>query len=156
MNEIPWLLPEAITFLDRFCNENKNAKILEFGMGGSSIWLEKRTDNLISVDHNKEWVNNTTAITNGKSKLNLLPRPYNTFCDSFDDNYFDLILIDGRDRVECIKSSIRILRPGGILMLDNSERTSYNEGKALLADWFESTYHYDGPNSWSTSWWRKP
>lgn len=45
--------------------------------------------------------------------------------DEFPNNHFDIVLIDGRSRPSCIKHSIRKLKVGGYLIIDNSERDYY-------------------------------
>ena len=50
---------------------------------------------------------------------------YVTQVDAFADNYFDLILIDGRARSSCLKHSTRKLKVGGQIILDNSDRDYY-------------------------------
>ena len=44
----------------------------------------------------------------------------------------DLVFIDGRHRVESIRQSMSLIKDGGILILDNSDRTDYNEAYTLL------------------------
>ena len=46
--------------------------------------------------------------------------------------YFDIIVIDGRDRVNCIKNSLRSLKNNGVIVLDDSEREEYIEGVQYL------------------------
>ena len=46
---------------------------------------------------------------------------------------FDLIVIDGRDRVNCAKYAITKLKDDGVVIWDNSEREKYNESFELLA-----------------------
>ena len=41
---------------------------------------------------------------------------------------FDIILVDGRKRVACIKSAVDYLSEKGGLILDNSERKEHKEG----------------------------
>ena len=45
---------------------------------------------------------------------------------------FDILVIDGRDRVNCIKNGIGALRPGGVVIWDNSDREEYRSGYDLL------------------------
>lgn len=43
-----------------------------------------------------------------------------------DNGSFDLIVVDGRSRVACTTRALELLKPhGGILVLDNAERTNY-------------------------------
>lgn len=158
MKTEPWLVPEANEFLKHFFEQNKNPHVLEFGVGGSTVWFSQKTTNLISVEHDEKWAIDVKNYIKTPTNINLLPRPYNNFCNQFPDNFFDLILIDGRERVRCITSSIRILKSGGILMLDNSERDYYQPGIKLLETWKRTTVKLiePPPSTWETSWWVKP
>ena len=57
---------------------------------------------------------------------------------AYNDNYFDLVMVDGRARPSCIKQSIPKIKPGGLLVLDNSDRAYYlKQTNALLEKNFE-------------------
>ena len=45
--------------------------------------------------------------------------------DEYPDEYFDIILIDGRARPSCIAHGMKKLKPQGYLVIDNSERGYY-------------------------------
>jgi len=62
---------------------------------------------------------------------------YCRFIDSFPDNYFDLIVIDGRARNSCILYAKKKVKKGGYILLDNSEIKEYDLGVAQLAPDFE-------------------
>ena len=53
----------------------------------------------------------------------------------YDDNYFDFVLIDGRSRVNCGLNAMPKLKPGGIFVLDNSERPRYRPLHEALNEW---------------------
>ncbi len=59
---------------------------------------------------------------------------YNKVKD-YPDNYFDFVLIDGRARVKCGLNAINKLKPGGIFVLDNSERPRYQPVHQALQSW---------------------
>lgn len=164
----PWLTEKAISFLDEFLNKNPDAKILEFGCGGSTIWFSKKTSKLVSIEHDKEWYNSVKSYIENNAECNqvdmrLIDRPYYGICDQFPDDFFDLILVDGRDRVKCVEKSIRILKKGGVLMLDNAERPWYAHVVTLLHNWQwhkttqeqPDAYHF-WYSGWQTHWWIKP
>jgi predicted O-methyltransferase YrrM len=50
---------------------------------------------------------------------------YASYIDQFNNNHFDVILVDGRSRASCIKHSIPKIKKGGWLVVDNSDRTYY-------------------------------
>src|SRR5450432_974123 len=47
--------------------------------------------------------------------------------DPFPDNYFDIIIVDGRSRPSCIQHGIPKLKKNGWLIIDNTERKYYTE-----------------------------
>ncbi|GAB5524172.1 MAG: hypothetical protein Roseis2KO_20440 [Roseivirga sp.] len=55
--------------------------------------------------------------------------------NSFEDDFFDFILVDGRARKSCALTAIDKLKRGGLLVLDNSERLRYKAVHDTLKDW---------------------
>jgi hypothetical protein len=47
---------------------------------------------------------------------------------AFPDGHFDVVLVDGRARPACLARAAPKVRPGGLLILDNSERAYYTAG----------------------------
>ena len=52
-------------------------------------------------------------------------RSYAQAINAFPDQYFDLVVVDGRARPSCILHARGKVKPGGILLLDQSERPYY-------------------------------
>ena len=167
LRPVPWLTEGAIAFLEQFLDQHPEAKVLEFGSGASTLWLSQRVSVLVSIEHSTPWYQTVQKALKrcGKRhvRLMLASLPYYTVCDQFPPGYFDLILIDGRYRRGCICHSIPILKRGGVLMLDNSERSYYKEGIDLIRGWEGSSALQASPDScgfwypgWTTSWWKKP
>lgn len=57
-------------------------------------------------------------------------RKYASSIDSYPDEYFDVILIDGRSRPACIIHAAPKVKKGGLIILDNADR-SYYVGSAI-------------------------
>ena len=51
------------------------------------------------------------------------------------DGSLDLVIVDGRARVDCVRSAIPKVRRGGFLLLDDTGRARYQPAIALLASW---------------------
>lgn len=51
-----------------------------------------------------------------------------------EDECFDIILIDGRDRVRCARNAVARLKEDGIIIWDNSERACYEDGDRFLRE----------------------
>lgn len=89
---------------------------------------------------------------------NLMFKEYVRVIDSFPDETFDLVVVDGRSRPACINHSVNKVRVGGYLMLDDSDREYYKLGMNLLSDWQNITFFGPGPYLkmlWGTSVWKK-
>lgn len=52
-------------------------------------------------------------------------RQYVTFIDRFPDHSFDIVMIDGRARTSCIKHAAPKIKKGGLLIVDNADRSYY-------------------------------
>lgn len=169
LRPVPWITEEAISFLESFLSKNPEARVLEFGMGASTVWIAKRTPHLVSVEHSDKWydfiINELTINTECYSvEAYLRNRPYSNICTLFSDNYFDLVLVDGRNRKACMRDAVRVLKPGGVMMLDNAERKWYQSAiQKLFKGWQFHRTIQNKPDScdffyknWQTNWWIKP
>jgi hypothetical protein len=151
-----WFTEEANGILSNFIlNYIPFVYAFEFGSGSSTKYLLDNCDLLCSIEHDPDWAKQTGA--------KLCERPYNNQIESFEDEFFHLIIIDGRDRVKCIESSIPKLKNGCFLILDNSEREYYQKGIDLIKDWNRIDCKQNRPDKygftypdWTTSFFRKP
>jgi len=133
LRDFPWWTPDAVKFVDGLLT--KDFEVLEFGCGGSTPWLCKRAKSVITVEHNPKWYDIVKRENIINLDIHLLDRPYNNFTEKFPDNYFDFIIVDGRDRVKCFGDSIRILKPGCWIGLDDASRERYSEAWKLVDNW---------------------
>lgn len=86
-------------------------------------------------------------------------RAYVQAIEAFPDHCFDLVLVDGRARASCLALCIGKVKPGGFIMLDNSDRPQYADATALLKDWDHQRFAGIGPNChfvWATTVWQAP
>lgn len=61
-------------------------------------------------------------------------RSYASAIDAWADGHFDLVLVDGRARPSCLKHALSKVRPGGLLVLDNSDRPYYTQRTGSLIE----------------------
>lgn len=79
--------------------------------------------------------------------------------DQHPDSHFDLIVIDGRARASCMPLARQEVRPGGYILLDNSERPYYADAMSLLAGFRRTDFFGFGPLAdtfWRTTIWKAP
>ncbi len=63
---------------------------------------------------------------------------FTAYCDAildYPEESFDFVLIDGRARVECALNAFSRIKPGGALILDNSEWEKYRPIFDAAPDW---------------------
>ena len=151
IRNVPWFVDGAVDFLDKQIQKGTIKKILEFGSGASTVWFSSRVDVLVSVEHNKEWHTKISNLITPRTGIDLRLReqPYNTVCEEpLPEKEFDLVVIDGRDRVACTQSACTFVRAGGFLMLDNSDMKAPWSPAIfdLLESWKKITWVQKGPD----------
>lgn len=65
--------------------------------------------------------------------------------DQYPDDYFDVILVDGRSRVACVTRAAAKIRKGGYLILDDAERERYKEATSFLNSLHWTLRAFSGP-----------
>lgn len=127
------------------------AKVFEFGSGTSTKWLEQMSSMVISVEHDLNYFSSLYKYHHETvANINIIfqETPYNKVIEKYNDEIFDLILVDGRNRQACIRSAIPKLKSGGWLVLDNSERDYYKPAIDMMADWQQSTQKQENPDKY--------
>ena len=68
--------------------------------------------------------------------------------DQFPDEFFDLVVVDGRARPSCIAHAVNKIKKGGYLLVDNSERNHYFPSlKQFTSNW--KRHDFMGPVPYS-------
>ncbi|MDX6500276.1 MAG: hypothetical protein QOG23_3536 [Blastocatellia bacterium] len=134
----PFLAPAAIRFLDAALPRDGIG--LEWGSGRSTQWFASRLARIVVVEHDSKWYEEVreqlgeTLLKKVDYRLIRLehspeeptrpvydPVPhYVSFVDEFADGYFDFIEIDGHYRQACVRAALPKLKPGGLLLVDDT------------------------------------
>jgi hypothetical protein len=130
---LPWVTYPFIHFIANRLQPSFN--IFEFGSGNSTLYYGKKVATIDSVENDLFWYDKIKGTMPPNVTLFYceLQRggDYCKYATSTQKNY-DIIIVDGRDRVNCCKESIKALSPTGILVLDDTERVDYKEGIDFL------------------------
>lgn len=126
---IPWFTYPAIEILyDRL---NEKMSVFEFGSGNSTLFFAERVRQVISVEHNKDWYYKISKQAAANSKIIYAKADHpNEYLDvlKMSNQKFNIIIIDGIFRNECLIESISYLSENGVIILDDSERLEYSMG----------------------------
>ena len=142
-------------------------RVFEWGAGGSTLFFAARAASVTTIEHDAEWFSHVEralrkhAATNVTLRLSppvpvpVVPEMYRSTdpryvdlsfeayartIEAFPQECFDVVVVDGRARPGCMKHAVRRVRPGGCLVLDNSDRDVYNAGRPFVAGWTEFVF----------------
>lgn len=130
---IPWVTYSFIDFIkERLHN---NLTVFEYGSGNSTLFYAKKVKRVVSVEHDNAWykkIVNEKAANAEMIFTKLEPNGEYSQKTKLLNEKFDIIIVDGRDRVNCCKHSVDALTENGVLVLDDSERGDYKEARIFL------------------------
>lgn len=132
---LPWVTYSFIDFIKT--RLNKDLKIFEYGSGSSTLFYAKRVLKVVSVEHDETWYNKIVKSkpANAEMIFSKLERggEYSKKAAALGEK-FDIVIVDGRDRVNCCINSVKALTPSGVIVLDDSERKDYEKAVIFLKD----------------------
>lgn len=157
----PWINGRCVDFLLRFEHAMRSWSVFEYGSGLSTVWFAKRCKEMVTVDENRLY---HQAVLNElmKNKIsNVLPlwrenyghvdlkcTPYSEAINE-DNRQYDLIIIDGRNRVMCALNALRHLKPKSWLLIDNTNWPKMQRLNALLNELSYDKHVF--PRDWQAS-----
>jgi tRNA A58 N-methylase Trm61 len=133
--EIPWFTYPSVAFLDK--RVQKGLKIFEYGSGASSIYFQKKGAELYSVEYDQTWYEKLKQSIIEPNKIYFVAyseKSAEAYINAIDTPgiQFDVVVIDGRARVECCRKAVDSLNASGVLILDDSERKRYAECFSIM------------------------
>jgi predicted O-methyltransferase YrrM len=145
--DVPWLTRDAVGVLCTALRPSDRG--LEYGSGRSTRWLADRTSGLVSVEADHEWystVRTQLASARLAAKVDYRFIPANDLRD--DDPHraaylavaetlprasLDYVLVDGLYRDECAVRAVDLVKPGGLLIVDNANWFIPNHSRSPLS-----------------------
>jgi predicted O-methyltransferase YrrM len=117
----------------------ESMEVFEFGSGGSTVFLARKVMHLTCVEDSEEWIGSVSAEVrrSNLSNVNILARPFDfgrteefessSYLNALQGRSYDLIVVDGQEhaakvRPQCFWRAERFIRPGGVIVLDDSWR----------------------------------
>lgn len=180
---VPLVTYGALEWLE--AHLDPDARVFEWGSGASTLYLAARVGELVSVEHDPVWHHRVGAALkergiDGCRQVLAEPEPsgpetppelvsgrrrwrglsferYVASIDGHPEGHFDLVCVDGRQRVACGLRALSRIRPDGHLLLDNADRDDYAPLRTALAGCEVHDFDGLGPGQarpWRTTVWR--
>jgi hypothetical protein len=174
---LPWLNLELIDLLERRLASRPH-DVFEWGSGGSTVFFGERARRVVSVEHDQRWAglvreelgrrdirtvtlrhvppdsdsNRWTGEVGAPlraAKLNAF-ESYIRAGQAAPGGLFDLILVDGKARLECLAQAPGMLAPDGLIVLDDTDMPGRLASARLVVpppSWVERLTVGPGPAS---------
>jgi len=163
------MIYREIEIIEALLKRIQPPKVLEWGSGYSTLYFPKfikRNNMWIAIEHNKNWFMRIKELNhNPNVKLIFIPPNHLPYTDLHEDgsysdfkNYiefpnrfknFDLILIDGRARKDCLAKAYNLISDKGTVILHDANRKYYLEPCKLYKNQvFFNDYRKDGGGIW--------
>lgn len=151
---LPWYTK---SFLDELVTwDLKDKVVFEYGCGASTLWWAANARLVYAVESDPDW---HAAVTETYPNNCVVARPldlkdYVGSIKHMHDGFFDIIVIDGIRRDECVPIALRSLNPKGVLIFDNwmqpSVEVQREETQRLLLALPHKIYKQTGHPDWQT------
>ncbi|CAD5969217.1 class I SAM-dependent methyltransferase [Planktothrix agardhii] len=130
---IPWYTYPAIEFLED--KVKPDFKVFEFGSGQSTLWWSERVSEVISIESDPNWFQeiNSKMPNNVQLFLKENETEYAEMIKQFPLDYFDVIIVDGANRNQCLELSLNHIKEAGLIIFDNTDDYNYDSSVQLLA-----------------------
>ncbi|MBI5142058.1 MAG: FkbM family methyltransferase [Nitrospirae bacterium] len=128
-NVIPWMNYPVLEFLAN--RLEKDFHLFEFGSGYSTGFYARLVNRVTSVEYDASWFRLVKDTLPENVALIYKEKDVDgEYCRVIRStgNKYDVVVVDGRDRVNCIKQAIGALTDRGVILLDDSQRDEYREG----------------------------
>jgi hypothetical protein len=119
---IPWFTYPAIDFLSQL--DLAGRTVFEWGSGASTLFWAGRARSVVSVESEPEWHQRVASTAPSNVELLLVSREVEEYAGAIRGHgRFDVIVVDGtgESRPRCCELALEHVRPGGIVILDNSD-----------------------------------
>lgn len=136
---LPWYSYPAIEFIESLLQSKDldRFSVFEYGAGKSTSFYADYGVSLIrSVESNPEWFSLVDAAVGDYNNVDLLFRDLGAASTAIKETSekYDLVVIDGRMRVDCVFNCVENLKDNAIVLLDNSDRPKYGTAIRYLQD----------------------
>ncbi len=162
---IPWLTFGAIRKIRQLLPSQPN--VFEFGSGHSTRWWLEQGARLFSVEDHAGWYEllDSDLKARGFRDYQLILAPtleqYLGALEKIEPASQDLILVDGAHRRNCVSAAVPYVKPGGLLVVDNTDWHWFREHpiEGIPSQWAKFAYPGYGPmigHPSETTIWQRP
>ena len=132
---LPWMNLSVVKLLEGRLSPEMS--LFEFGSGYSTQFYARLVKHVVSIEYNQKWIDEIEPTLPDNATIEYVPNDVDgayARAASGRDRAFDVVVVDGRDRVHCVKRSVDALSDDGVMILDDSHRERYREAFDFLGE----------------------
>lgn len=133
----PWWCESAVNLTKSKIVHTPNIRVFEWGAGNSTLFWAHYAKEVVSVESDQEWYKKMKDLAPDHVRIKYRELVYGGDYSKeilYEEEKFDIVVIDGRDRVRCAQNCVGKLREDGIIIWDNTDREYYEEGFRYLKE----------------------
>lgn len=127
-NYLPWMNYSMIhLFNERL---HSDLTVFEYGSGSSTMYFAERVKEITSIEYDHDWYDKVLEYTSEmqNASVNFIPLSddyHRSIAQLGKGKKFDLVIVDGRHRVESAIFSFDHISENGVIILDDTHRQHY-------------------------------
>ena len=125
---VPWMNYAVVKLIDK--RLNRTLRLFEYGSGHSTRYFSRRVKEIVSVEYDRDWYRQITE--NRLENVSIIFQPFEDI-DAYartitqDGGVFDVVVVDGQHRVQCVQAATDCMSEQAVLLLDDSDRKAYEQ-----------------------------
>ena len=122
---VPWITFDATRKILKHITTSST--MFEFGAGNSTLYWARRVASICATENHRGWLEmlrskiETQQIRNVQLLHGDSEASYVETIAQWPHDYFDVVVVDGAYRRDCVRQAIAHVKPGGLLVVDNTD-----------------------------------
>lgn len=124
---------DGLFYMENLLQRKDKIKVLEWGSGYSTNYFTRLLDAVgveyewTSMEHDPGWYNHVKKLCGDNPRIRLILAQKDSKEYLEPKGKYDLIYVDGRNRVKCLEYAKNIIKKGGVVLLHDAERERYHK-----------------------------
>jgi predicted O-methyltransferase YrrM len=127
---MPWFTYPALHLLAE--RVQPGWRVLEFGAGMGTLWWSRHVREVVAIEHDADWADQVARECDAR----LVRVPAVDAADylrpTFGTGPYDVVIVDGIFRNECLAAAPDLLGNDGVIVLDDAQREEYRPAVDVL------------------------
>lgn len=117
---LPWYTYSAIQFL--LTKDFSQKRVVEWGAGQSTFFWAEQAKEVVAFESDVAWYDHLRRFGPANARVYLISNGIQDADPLLGDEQFDVVVVDGLDRLRCIERSLNLVALNGVIIVDDAER----------------------------------